>query len=45
VTRYFLASCSDDAVGQTTTVEIDVADEIFSTSGLSIEALNFFEVR
>ena len=33
VTRRFLASCSSNAEGKTTTVEIVIADEFFSTSG------------
>jgi DNA topoisomerase-3 len=33
VTRRFLASCSKNAEGKTTTVEIKIADELFSTSG------------
>jgi len=33
VTRRFLASCSSNAEGKTTTVEIDIAAEYFSTSG------------
>lgn len=33
VTRRFLASCSKNAEGKTTTVEIDIANETFSTSG------------
>jgi DNA topoisomerase-3 len=35
VTRRFLASCSKNAEGKTTTVEINIADEFFSTSGAS----------
>lgn len=33
VTRRFLASCSKNAEGKTTTVEIEIANETFSTSG------------
>eukprot|EP00750_Incisomonas_marina_P006233 INCI14379.1.p1 GENE.INCI14379.1~~INCI14379.1.p1 ORF type:complete len:903 (-),score=130.56 INCI14379.1:65-2773(-) len=44
VTRYFLACCSNDAIGHQTVVEIDVADEMFSTRGLTITALNYLEV-
>lgn len=33
VTRRFLASCSTNAEGKTTTVEVDIAGEQFSTSG------------
>ena len=36
VTRRFLASCSRNAEGKTTTVEIEIADEFFSTSGKSV---------
>lgn len=34
VTRRFLASCSTNAEGNTTTVEADIAGELFSTSGM-----------
>ena len=33
VTRRFLASCHRNAEGKTTTVEIELANEFFSTSG------------
>lgn len=33
VTRRFLASCSTNAEGKQTTVEIEIAGEYFSTSG------------
>lgn len=33
VTRRFLASCSTNALGKLTTVEIEIAGEFFSTSG------------
>jgi DNA topoisomerase-3 len=35
VVRRFLASCSSDAEGKTTTVEIDISEEEFSASGES----------
>nr|XP_031860656.1 uncharacterized protein CI109_003987 [Kwoniella shandongensis]KAA5527728.1 hypothetical protein CI109_003987 [Kwoniella shandongensis] len=44
VTRRFLASCSANAEGKTTTVEIVIADEVFSTSGLVISRRNYLEV-
>jgi len=33
IARRFLASCHRNAEGKTTTVEIDIAGELFSTSG------------
>ncbi len=45
MTRYFLACCSDDAIGHQVVVDIDIADEVFSTRGLSITALNYLEAR
>lgn len=33
VVRRFLASCSSDAEGKTTTVEVEIAEESFSASG------------
>nr|XP_019008510.1 DNA topoisomerase III [Kwoniella pini CBS 10737]OCF47291.1 DNA topoisomerase III [Kwoniella pini CBS 10737] len=44
VTRRFLASCSKNAEGKTTTVEINIADELFHTSGLVITQRNYLEV-
>ncbi|WWD00560.1 hypothetical protein V866_007495 [Kwoniella sp. B9012] len=44
VTRRFLASCSKNAEGKTTTVEINIADEFFHTSGLVITQRNYLEV-
>ncbi|WWC86943.1 uncharacterized protein L201_001823 [Kwoniella dendrophila CBS 6074] len=44
VTRRFLASCSKNAEGKTTTVEINIADEFFFTSGLVISRRNYLEV-
>ncbi|KAL1916274.1 uncharacterized protein VTP21DRAFT_5891 [Calcarisporiella thermophila] len=44
VVRRFLACCSEDAKGLQTTVKIEIADEIFQTSGLVILEKNFLEV-
>ncbi|ORY31011.1 DNA topoisomerase [Naematelia encephala] len=44
VTRRFLASCSSNAEGKTTTVEIEIAGEYFSTSGLVVLSRNYLEV-
>ncbi|RSH92151.1 DNA topoisomerase [Saitozyma podzolica] len=44
VTRRFLASCSNNAEGKMTTVEINIADEFFSTSGLVILRRNYLDV-
>ncbi|KAJ9127198.1 hypothetical protein QFC24_001436, partial [Naganishia onofrii] len=44
VTRRFLACCSTNAEGKSTTVEIDIAGEYFSTAGLVIIARNYLEV-
>ncbi|KAE8539089.1 hypothetical protein D1P53_005460 [Cryptococcus gattii VGV] len=44
ITRRFLASCSTNAEGQNTTVEISIADEIFSTTGLVVLRRNYLEV-
>ncbi|KAL9936553.1 hypothetical protein V8E36_004621 [Tilletia maclaganii] len=44
VTRRFMASCSKDAQGSTTTVEIEIAEEHFSASGLIIHERNYLEV-
>ncbi|XP_030024894.2 DNA topoisomerase 3-alpha [Manduca sexta] len=44
IVRSFLACCSKDAQGQETTVTIDVAEEIFSASGLMITARNYLDV-
>lgn len=42
--RHFLACCSQDAKGQETTVEIDIASERFIAQGLMILARNYLEV-
>uniref|UniRef100_UPI00398EE5A6 DNA topoisomerase 3-alpha n=1 Tax=Pristiophorus japonicus TaxID=55135 RepID=UPI00398EE5A6 len=44
VVRHFLACCSQDAQGQETTVEIDIAGELFAAHGLMIIARNYLEV-
>ncbi|XP_062474972.1 DNA topoisomerase 3-alpha [Pezoporus occidentalis] len=44
IVRHFLACCSQDAKGQETTVEIDIACERFVAQGLMILARNYLEV-
>ncbi|QLG73948.1 hypothetical protein HG535_0F04600 [Zygotorulaspora mrakii] len=44
VARHFLACCSADAKGQTTTLTIDWAEEIFTASGLIVLERNFLDV-
>uniref|UniRef100_A0A8C8ZMX0 DNA topoisomerase n=1 Tax=Prolemur simus TaxID=1328070 RepID=A0A8C8ZMX0_PROSS len=44
IVRHFLACCSQDAQGQETTVEIDIAQERFVASGLMILARNYLDV-
>ncbi|XP_033827108.1 DNA topoisomerase 3-alpha [Periophthalmus magnuspinnatus] len=44
IVRHFLACVSQDALGQETVVEIDIAQEKFSASGLMIIARNFLDV-
>ncbi|XP_067162434.1 DNA topoisomerase 3-alpha isoform X3 [Apteryx mantelli] len=44
IVRHFLACCSQDAKGQETTVEIDIAKERFVAQGLMILARNYLEV-
>jgi DNA topoisomerase-3 len=44
VTRRFLACCSTNGEGLSTNVDIEVAGERFSTSGLVILARNYLEV-
>jgi len=44
VVRHFLACCSDDAIGAQTDIEIDIAGEIFYTSGLMILERNFLDI-
>ncbi|KAL6766703.1 hypothetical protein ACKKBG_A37025 [Auxenochlorella protothecoides x Auxenochlorella symbiontica] len=44
ICRHFLACCSLDAEGQSTTVTIDIAGEGFCASGLVVTARNFLDV-
>ncbi|KAM6914565.1 LOW QUALITY PROTEIN: DNA topoisomerase 3-alpha [Lycodopsis pacificus] len=44
IVRHFLACVSQDALGQETVVDIDIAQESFSTSGLMIIARNYLDV-
>ncbi|XP_040927756.1 DNA topoisomerase 3-alpha isoform X2 [Betta splendens] len=44
IARHFLACVSQDALGQETVVDIDIAQEQFSTSGLMIIARNYLDV-
>uniref|UniRef100_A0A8D2Q8Z5 DNA topoisomerase n=1 Tax=Varanus komodoensis TaxID=61221 RepID=A0A8D2Q8Z5_VARKO len=44
IVRHFLACCSQDAKGQETTVEVDIAHERFVASGLMILARNYLDV-
>eukprot|EP01119_Soliformovum_irregulare_P010731 TRINITY_DN2648_c0_g2_i1.p2 TRINITY_DN2648_c0_g2~~TRINITY_DN2648_c0_g2_i1.p2 ORF type:complete len:307 (-),score=106.26 TRINITY_DN2648_c0_g2_i1:1204-2124(-) len=44
ITRHFLACCSEDALGQETTIVIEIAGEIFTAKGLIVEKLNWLEV-
>ncbi|KAM4697714.1 DNA topoisomerase 3-alpha [Rhinophrynus dorsalis] len=44
IVRHFLACCSQDAQGQETTVEIDIAEERFVAHGLMIIARNYLDV-
>uniref|UniRef100_UPI00358E05CE DNA topoisomerase 3-alpha n=1 Tax=Myxine glutinosa TaxID=7769 RepID=UPI00358E05CE len=44
IVRHFLACCSQDAEGRETTVNIEVAREGFSASGLMIIARNYLDV-
>lgn len=44
VTRHFLACCSDDAKGESTTVVCDFNGEKFTTSGLIVKERNFLDV-
>ncbi|XP_062263697.1 DNA topoisomerase 3-alpha [Platichthys flesus] len=44
IVRHFLACVSQDALGQETVVDIDIAQETFSTSGLMIIARNYLDV-
>uniref|UniRef100_H0X7X3 DNA topoisomerase n=1 Tax=Otolemur garnettii TaxID=30611 RepID=H0X7X3_OTOGA len=44
IVRHFLACCSQDAQGQETSVEIDIARERFVAQGLMILARNYLDV-
>lgn len=44
ITRRFLASCSKNAKGKKTTVEVDICDEKFSASGMVLLEKNYLEV-
>lgn len=44
IVRHFLACVSQDALGQETIVDIDIAQEKFSASGLMIIARNYLEI-
>ncbi|PLW57729.1 hypothetical protein PCANC_01400 [Puccinia coronata f. sp. avenae] len=44
ITRRYLACCSKNATGKTTTVVIDIADEEFTATGLVILERNYLEV-
>lgn len=44
VTRHFLACCSEDAIGQQSTVKISIAGESFHTGGLQVLERNYLEV-
>ncbi|KAJ3752105.1 DNA topoisomerase, partial [Lentinula raphanica] len=44
ITRRFLASCSEDAIGNQTTVDVVCGDEKFYATGLIVTAKNYLEV-
>ncbi|KAF2264900.1 DNA topoisomerase III [Lojkania enalia] len=44
VVRRFLACCSEDAVGESTDVEVDYGGEIFNAHGLIVLARNYLDV-
>lgn len=44
ITRHFLACCSDDARGEQTTVEIEIAGERFHCEGLVVLEKNYLDV-
>ncbi|ANB11628.1 DNA topoisomerase 3 [Sugiyamaella lignohabitans] len=44
VTRHFLACCSNDAKGQTTSIQLDWGGEKFNASGLVVLERNFLDV-
>ncbi len=44
ITRHFLACFSDDAYGIQNTIEIQIGEETFSTTDLTIKARNYLEI-
>ena len=44
ITRRFLACCSEDAKGETTTIELQYGDEAFFTTGLMVLERNYLDV-
>ena len=44
ITRHFLASCSQDAKGFQTVVQVDMGGEVFECKGLQVVELNFLKV-
>ncbi|UZJ55209.1 hypothetical protein CBS101457_004529 [Exobasidium rhododendri] len=44
ITRRFLASCSKHAVGNQTTVDLDIAKEVFTASGVVVLERNYLEI-
>ncbi|CCK67947.1 DNA topoisomerase 3 KNAG_0A02580 [Huiozyma naganishii CBS 8797] len=44
VVRHFLACCSEDAKGQSTTLTLDWASELFTATGLVVLERNFLDV-
>eukprot|EP01080_Neovahlkampfia_damariscottae_P003222 gene3222-5537_t len=44
ICRHFLACCSNDGIGYETIITIDIASEIFTTSGLMIKELNYLNI-
>ena len=44
VVRRFLACCSEDAKGESSTIEIRYGDEVFYTNGLSVLERNYLDV-
>ncbi|KAM5534558.1 hypothetical protein V8D89_011762 [Ganoderma adspersum] len=44
ITRRFLASCSKDALGWQTTVDVKYGEEVFYATGLTIRERNYLEV-
>uniref|UniRef100_A0A7E4VQF8 DNA topoisomerase n=1 Tax=Panagrellus redivivus TaxID=6233 RepID=A0A7E4VQF8_PANRE len=44
ITRHFLACVSRNATGQSTTVKVDVSDEVFNANGIVIEDRGYLDV-